>query len=95
MSRILKKKVVVKGENVLGYIQGTDLKNELIVISAHYDHLGKKDSLIFNGADDNASGTAAIMEIAQAFMNAKKEGKGPRRSVLIIAFQVKKKVFRQ
>ena len=53
----MKKKVVVKGENVLGYIQGTDLKNELIVISAHYDHLGKKDSLIFNGADDNASGT--------------------------------------
>ena len=40
---------------VIGYIQGTDLKNELIVISAHYDHLGKKDSLIFNGADDNAS----------------------------------------
>ncbi|MAO01309.1 MAG: peptidase M28, partial [Flavobacteriales bacterium] len=58
---------------------------------AHYDHLGKKDSLIFNGADDNASGTAAIMEIAQAFMIAKKEGKGPRRSVLIIAFSGEEK----
>ena len=91
LSRIKKKKVIVKGENVLGYIQGTDLKNELIVISAHYDHLGKKDSLIFNGADDNASGTAAIMEIAQAFMIAKKEGKGPRRSVLIIAFSGEEK----
>tara|TARA_B100001758_G_C18345094_1_gene576552 strand:+ start:56 stop:1096 length:1041 start_codon:yes stop_codon:yes gene_type:complete len=91
LSRIWKKKVVVKGENVLGYIKGTDLKNELIVISAHYDHLGKKDSLIFNGADDNASGTAAIMEIAQAFMIAKKEGKGPRRSVLIIAFSGEEK----
>ena len=84
-SRILKKKVVVKGENVLGYIEGTDLKNELLVITAHYDHLGKKDSLIFNGADDNSSGTASIMEIAEAFMLAKKEGYSPRRSVLIMA----------
>jgi len=91
LSRILKKKVVVKGENVLGYIEGTDLKKELLVISAHYDHLGKKDSLIFNGADDNASGTAAIMEIAQAFMIAKKEGRGPRRSVLIVAFSGEEK----
>ena len=40
---------------------------------------------LFNGADDNGSGTAAIMEIAQAFMMAKKEGKGPRRSVLVMA----------
>ena len=54
------------------------------MITAHYDHLGKKDSLIYNGADDNGSGTSAIMEIAEAFMIAKKEGKGPRRSVLIM-----------
>ena len=74
----------VKGENVLGFIQGSDLKEELIIITAHYDHLGKHDSLLFNGADDNGSGTAAVMEIAEAFMLAKKEGKGPRRSVLIM-----------
>ena len=83
-SRLFKKKIFVKGENILGYIEGTDLKEELILITAHYDHLGKKDSIIYNGADDNGSGTSAIMEIAEAFMIAKKEGKGPRRSVLIM-----------
>ena len=77
-------KEYVKGENVLGYIEGTDLKEELLIITAHYDHLGKHDSLLFNGADDDGSGTVGIMEIAEAFMIAKKEGKGPRRSVLIM-----------
>ena len=74
----------VKGENVLGYIEGSDLKDELVIITAHYDHLGKHDSLIYNGADDDGSGTVATLEIAEAFMLAKKEGKGPRRSVLIM-----------
>lgn len=74
----------VKGENVLGYIEGSDLKEELVIITAHYDHLGKHDTLIFNGADDDGSGTVAALEIAEAFMQAKKEGKGPRRSVLIM-----------
>jgi len=74
----------INGENVLGYIEGTDLKEELIIITAHYDHLGKHDSLIFNGADDDGSGTVAALEIAEAFMLAKKSGNGPRRSVLIM-----------
>ena len=69
---------------MLGYIEGTDLKDELIIITAHYDHLGKHDSLIFNGADDDGSGTVAALEIAEAFMLAKKAGNGPRRSVLIM-----------
>lgn len=78
-------KKYIKGENIIGYIEGTDLKDELLVITAHYDHLGtKEDLLIYNGADDNGSGTSSIMEIAQAFMLAKKEGNGPRRSVLIM-----------
>lgn len=72
------------GENVLGYIEGTDpaLKKELVVVTAHYDHLGKKGSSIFNGADDNGSGTSTVLEIAQAFAEAKKSGVGPKRSVL-------------
>ena len=82
--RIFKSNQTIRGENVLGYIEGTDLKDELIIISAHYDHLGKHDSLIFNGADDDASGVAGAMEIAEAFMIAKKEGYGPRRSILIM-----------
>ena len=75
--RVFKSNQVIRGENVLGYIEGTDLKDELIIITAHYDHLGKHDSLIFNGADDDASGVAGAMEIAEAFMLAKKEGFGP------------------
>ena len=85
VKKIFVNKKKIKGENVLGYIEGTDLKNELIIITAHYDHLGKHDSLIFNGADDDGSGTVAVMEIAEAFMLAKKERKGPRRSVLVMA----------
>ena len=78
-------KKYLKGENIIGYIEGTDLKDELLVITAHYDHLGiKEDSLIYNGADDNGSGTSSILEIAEAFMLAKKEGNGPRRSILIM-----------
>ena len=84
IKKIFGNKSKIKGENVLGYIEGTDLKEELIIITAHYDHLGKHDTLLFNGADDNGSGTAAVLEIAEAFMIAKKEGKGPRRSVLIM-----------
>ena len=84
IKKIFKKNKTIRGENVLGYIEGSDLKEELIIITAHYDHLGMHDTLLFNGADDDGSGTVAIMEIAEAFMLAKKEGKGPRRSILIM-----------
>ena len=85
IKRILGKNKYIKGENVLGYIEGTDKKEETVIITAHYDHLGKHEEKIFNGADDDGSGTVAAMEIAEAFMIAKKEGKGPRRSILIMA----------
>ncbi len=71
-------------ENVLAYVEGTDLKEELIVITGHYDHLGKHDGVVYNGADDDGSGTVAVMELAKAFAKAKKEGKGPRRSMLFM-----------
>ncbi|HNP18876.1 MAG TPA: M28 family peptidase [Fulvivirga sp.] len=74
----------VPSENVLGYLEGSDLKDELIVITAHYDHLGKKGDDIYNGADDDGSGTVSILEIAQAFVDAKNAGKGPRRSILFM-----------
>jgi hypothetical protein len=72
--------------NVLGYIEGKEKKDELIVISAHYDHLGKTDSTFYPGADDNASGISALLEITEAFKIAKNEGYGPKRSILMIAF---------
>ncbi|HEY1039279.1 MAG TPA: M28 family peptidase [Bacteroidia bacterium] len=71
-------------ENVLAYVEGTDLKDELIVITGHYDHLGKHDGVVYNGADDDGSGTVAVIELAKAFAKAKKEGKGPRRSMLFM-----------
>jgi hypothetical protein len=71
-------------ENVLGYVEGSDLKNELVVVTAHYDHLGVKDGKVYNGADDDGSGTVAVMELAEAFIKAKKEGKGPKRSMLFM-----------
>lgn len=74
------------GENVLGYLEGSDpeLKEEIVVFSAHYDHIGMRGDVVFNGADDNGSGTTTVLEIADAFMQAKKQGKGPKRSVLFV-----------
>lgn len=77
-----------KAAEVLGYMPGTDLKNEVLVFSAHYDHLGLTTTgtdKVFNGADDDGSGTTGILEIATAFAKAKKEGHGPRRSILFLA----------
>jgi hypothetical protein len=81
----------LSAENVLGYIEGTDLKNELLVLSAHYDHLGMEAGQVFNGADDDGSGTVSIIELAQTFALAKKEGHGPRRSMLFITFSGEEK----
>jgi hypothetical protein len=79
------KKVPFTTENVLGYLEGSDRKEEIVVVSAHYDHLGIKNGVVYNGADDDGSGTVSIMAMAQAFSQAKKEGHGPRRSILFLA----------
>jgi Zn-dependent M28 family amino/carboxypeptidase len=71
-------------ENIWAFIEGSDKKDEIVVVSAHYDHVGMKDGEIYNGADDDGSGTVALMEIARVFKKAKEEGKGPRRSILIL-----------
>jgi hypothetical protein len=77
---------VVKSENMLGYLEGTDKKNELIVISAHFDHIGlnEGDDKVNNGADDDGSGTVTVLQLAKAFAQAKKDGHGPRRSILFM-----------
>lgn len=79
---------ITKSDNVLGYMEGTDKKDELVVVTAHYDHIGKKKSgtgdLINNGADDDGSGTVSVLAIAKAFAAAKADGKGPRRSILFM-----------
>src|SRR5258708_16314392 len=75
----------LQSSDVLGFLEGTDLKDQILVISAHYDHLGKRDTVIYYGADDDGSGTVSVLEIAQAFAKAKAAGKGPRRSILFLA----------
>jgi hypothetical protein len=80
-----KKVTNLESSNVVGVLEGTDLKDQFVFITAHYDHLGKRgDSVIFYGADDDGSGTVSVLEIAEAFEKAKKAGKGPRRSIVFM-----------
>lgn len=71
-------------ENIWTFIEGSEKPDEILVISAHYDHVGTKNGEVYNGADDDGSGTVALLEIAQAFKQAKNEGNGPKRSILFL-----------
>ncbi|MFT4683672.1 MAG: Zn-dependent M28 family amino/carboxypeptidase [Urechidicola sp.] len=73
-------------ENVVAFIEGIERPEEVVVISSHYDHEGIKNGLIYNGADDNASGTTGVLLIAKAFAKAKKDGHGPKRSIMFVNF---------
>ena len=87
VSFMVKEKLVeVPTENMVAYLEGTDLKDEVLVISSHYDHIGQNEdgTVINNGADDDGSGTTGVMEIAEAFAQAAKEGNRPRRSILFL-----------
>lgn len=70
--------------NVVAMVEGSDKKDEYVVVSAHYDHLGIQDGKIYNGADDDGSGTVAVMAMAKAFADAKAAGKGPRRTIVFL-----------
>lgn len=74
------------GRNAIGILAGTDKKEEYVVICAHYDHMGIQKGEIFPGADDNASGTAALLEIAEAFGTLAEEGIRPERSIIFAFF---------
>jgi Zn-dependent M28 family amino/carboxypeptidase len=71
----------ITGVNILGMVRGTTRPDHYIVVSAHYDHLGVRNGEIFNGADDNASGTAALLAIADHFTRNL-----PRHSIIFAAF---------
>lgn len=90
--------VEVQGENVLAYIEGGDpeLKDEVVVLMGHYDHIGlsmpdESGDMINNGADDNGSGSMALLTIAEALQNAKNNGFGLDRSVLILHVSAEEK----
>ena len=77
--------------NVMAQLDGEDLKDEYIVISAHYDHLGIQETKVYNGADDDGSGTAAVLTLAKRLKALKDAGKGPRRSILFVLFSGEEK----
>jgi len=81
---LTKKIQFLESSNVLGVLEGTDKKDEYVFITAHYDHLGKKDNVIYYGADDDGSGTVSVLELAAAFVKAKAAGNGPRRSIVFM-----------
>ncbi|MCB0755042.1 MAG: M28 family peptidase [Flavobacteriales bacterium] len=81
---VKKNREELTSENVLAYLPGTEKPNEMLVITSHYDHLGKKGDKIYNGADDDGSGTTTVLELAEAFSIAAKEGNGPKRSILFM-----------
>ena len=84
----LQKHLVESGSaasNVIALLEGTDKKEEYLIITAHYDHKGRNPHFLFPGADDNASGTAALIALARAFSEAKQKGFAPRRSIIFMA----------
>ena len=84
--RAIKDRRVVQTRNVVGVIEGSDpvLKNEYVLVTGHYDHVGQKDQFIYHGADDNASATAAVLAIAEAF---RAQPAPPKRSVMFLVFE--------
>ncbi len=80
-----KEENVINSRNVLGIIPGTKKADEVVIVSAHYDHLGKKGDVIYNGADDNGSGTSTVLELAKAFRLASSGGFKPLRSIIFLS----------
>lgn len=79
-----KYRTTTDASNVIGVVEGLDKKDEYVFVTAHYDHLGKKGNIIYYGADDDGSGTCAVLEMADAFAQAQAAGKGPRRTVVFM-----------
>lgn len=79
---------IVPDRNVLGLLEGSDpkLKDEWVLVTAHFDHDGVNGTQILNGADDNGSGTVSLLEIADAYAIAAQQGQRPKRSVLFCAW---------
>jgi len=74
----------IASENVVAVLKGSEKTEEYLIISSHLDHIGVTNGNINNGADDDGSGTVAMLEIAEAFKKAKDAGKGPKRSIVFL-----------
>jgi hypothetical protein len=90
MNKAVKNAKVVPSRNVVGVLEGSDpaLKNEYVIVTAHYDHVGVMNGLIYRGADDNASGTIGVMQIAKAFVEGKVKSK---RSIMFAVFEAEER----
>ncbi len=90
MNKALNDRRVIETRNVVGLLEGTDpqLEAEVVAVTAHYDHIGVAGDRVYNGADDNASGTAGVLEIARAFAQS---GVKPKRSVLFMVFEAEER----
>ena len=86
---IARKDEQIMASNVWGFLPGADstLAEEVVVLTSHYDHVGvDAEGLIYNGADDDGSGTVSLLETVEAWTAAREAGAGPRRSILFMAF---------
>ena len=81
---INKRTLLLQSSNVIALLPGTDKKDEYVFITSHYDHLGIRGKQIYFGADDDGSGTASVLQIAEAFTKARNEGHGSRRSIVFM-----------
>ncbi len=79
-----KYRTTINASNVVGIIEGTDKKDEYVFLTGHYDHLGARNGKIWYGADDDGSGTCAVITMAQAFAKAAAEGNRPRRTIVFM-----------
>ena len=77
------------GRNIVGYIPSIIPSDEYIIISAHYDHIGALNGFVYNGADDNASGVTALMNLAEMFGSMHKAKMGPDKNIIFVAFDAK------
>jgi Zn-dependent M28 family amino/carboxypeptidase len=79
-----KYRTTINASNVVGMIEGTDKKDEYVFLTGHYDHLGMRNGKIYYGADDDGSGTCAVIQMAEAFAKAAAEGNRPRRTIVFM-----------
>ena len=84
LSQFDKARLELQSSNVMALLPGIDKADEYLVITGHYDHIGRQGDVINFGADDDGSGTVSVLELAEAFAKAKAAGKGPRRSILFM-----------
>lgn len=82
------KRTIVEDRNVVARVEGSDpkLREEAVIVSAHYDHNGADGDQIYNGADDNGSGAVALLEIAEAYATAAAQGARPKRTVILASW---------